>query len=39
MMRQVGGGNFGEYQNVVEVMSKKEKSVVYGCSELVSPEG
>ena len=34
----VGGGNFNEYQNVVQAMKKKGKTVVYGCSELMAPE-
>jgi len=34
----VGGGNFNEYQNIVQAMKSKGKSVVYGCSELMSPE-
>lgn len=33
----VGGGSFGEYQNIVDALSPKGKNVVYGCSQLVSP--
>ena len=34
----VGGGNFCEYQNIVDwAKDKDNKSVVYGCSQLVTP--
>eukprot|EP00039_Didymoeca_costata_P032128 m.36905 g.36905 ORF g.36905 m.36905 type:complete len:627 (-) comp9201_c1_seq1:78-1958(-) len=38
MVFMVGGGNFTEYQNLQEAMGKKEKKIVYGCTELLTPE-
>ena len=35
----VGGGNYAEYQNLVDHSRRTGRRVTYGCSELISAEG
>jgi len=33
----VGGGSFSEYANLNEFANKKNKNIIYGCSDIVTP--
>lgn len=34
----VGGGNYCEYQNLMDSAAARKKIVTYGCTDLVTPD-